>query len=124
MKMKDHALCLVHNITKPQLAPHVQTLNTTISGPRSLLVCRSDYFGLEVMGKASVQVHKHRREDGSASLLLCHCYDSASGAHALRVSCSLWVFNCTGLPIALRQSWLLETFAKQVCIDCLLSGSS
>ncbi|DBA81627.1 TPA: hypothetical protein ACH3X1_007382 [Trebouxia sp. C0004] len=80
----------------------------------------SDYCGLEVMGKASVQVHKHRREDGSASLLMCHCYDLASGAHALRVSCSLWVFNCTGLPIALRQSWLLETLAKQE----LLHGES
>lgn len=84
---------------------------------RCLGWCRSDYLGMEVMGKASVQVRKERREDGSASLSLCHCYDPASGAHTLRVSCSLWVFNCTGLPIALRQSWLLETFTNQVCPD-------
>ena len=76
--------------------------------------CRADYLGYDVLGKASVQVTKQRKEDGSASLSLCHCYDPKSGGHVLRVSCSLWVFNCTGLPIALRQSWLAEGFGKQV----------
>ena len=76
--------------------------------------CRADYLGYDILGKASVQVTKQRKEDGSASLSLCHCYDPKSGGHVLRVSCSLWVFNCTGLPIALRQSWLAEGFGKQV----------
>lgn len=71
-------------------------------------------MGYDILGKASVQVTKQRKEDGSASLSLCHCYDPKSGGHVLRVSCSLWVFNCTGLPIALRQSWLAEGFGKQV----------
>ena len=76
--------------------------------------CRAGYLGYDILGKASVQVTKQRRQDGSASLSLCHCYDTKSGGHVLRVSCSLWVFNCTGLPIALRQSWLAEGFGKQV----------
>ncbi|KAA6426828.1 MAG: Vacuolar sorting-associated [Trebouxia sp. A1-2] len=109
-----HQMGAFHHLDKVALEPSGYCLSSAMGlphgpSPRS----GSDYFGLEVIGKASVQVHKHRREDGSASLLLCHCYDPASGAHALRVSCSLWVFNCTGLPIALRQSWLLETFASQ-----------
>ena len=78
------------------------------------VLCRADYLGYAILGKASVQVTKQRKEDGSASLSLCHCYDTKSGGHVLRVSCSLWVFNCTGLPIALRQSWLAEGFGKQV----------
>ena len=76
--------------------------------------CRADHLGYDILGKASVQVTKQRKENGSASLSLCHCYDPKSGGHVLRVSCSLWVFNCTGLPIALRQSWLAEGFGKQV----------
>ena len=28
----------------------------------------------------------------------------AAGAHTLRFGCSLWVYNCTGLPISVRQS--------------------
>ncbi|KAL0051145.1 hypothetical protein WJX82_002690 [Trebouxia sp. C0006] len=109
-----HQMGAFHHLDKVALEPSGYCLSSAMGLPHGPSPRNgSDYFGLEVMGKAGVQVHKHRREDGSASLLLCHCYDPASGAHALRVSCSLWVFNCTGLPIALRQSWLLETFTSQ-----------
>lgn len=29
--------------------------------------------------------------------------DAITGAHTLMISCALWVYNCTGLPIALQQ---------------------
>ena len=29
--------------------------------------------------------------------------DTVTGAHTLLISCALWVYNCTGLPIALQQ---------------------
>eukprot|EP00887_Chlorella_sp_A99_P007395 scaffold2.g7395.t1 len=33
-----------------------------------------------------------------------HALDTGTGAHTLRFGCTMWVYNCTGVPIALRQS--------------------
>lgn len=35
---------------------------------------------------------------------LRHTIDPGTGTHILRVACPLWVYNCTGLPIALRST--------------------
>ena len=33
-----------------------------------------------------------------------HSLDTATGSHKLLLGCTLWVFNCTGVPVSLRQS--------------------
>lgn len=57
----------------------------------------------EILGKVTMEISKNNKEEGSVSLTVTHCIDSQSGSHALRLSCPLWVYNCTSLPIALRQ---------------------
>ena len=44
--------------------------------------------------------------DGSTSTLvqLAHTQDNECGGHILQVSCGLWVYNCTGMPLALQKS--------------------
>ncbi|PSC70464.1 Methionine gamma-lyase isoform A [Micractinium conductrix] len=37
-------------------------------------------------------------------VFLRHSLDLATGSHKLLFGCALWVFNCTGVPVALRQS--------------------
>lgn len=32
-----------------------------------------------------------------------HCLMCPAGSHTLLLGCALWVFNCTGVPVALRQ---------------------
>ncbi len=39
---------------------------------------------------------------GAAALRLRHGLDAACGGHQLRLGCALWVYNQTGLPIALQ----------------------
>lgn len=43
--------------------------------------------------------------DGGAStaVQLAHTQDVECGGHILQVSCGLWVYNCTGMPLALQQ---------------------
>lgn len=41
---------------------------------------------------------------GSVPVKLRHLLEKSSGIHILQISCSLWVFNRAGLPIALQQS--------------------
>lgn len=41
---------------------------------------------------------------GSATVQLKHMVDPESGSHILRLTCALWVYNCTGVPLALQQS--------------------
>ncbi len=43
--------------------------------------------------------------DGSTSTLvqLAHTQDNECGGHILQVSCELWVYNCTGMPLALQK---------------------
>ena len=56
-----------------------------------------------MLGKVTMDISKNNREEGSVSLTVNHCVDTQSGSHALRLSCPLWVYNCTTLPIALKQ---------------------
>lgn len=80
---------------------------------------RDEWEGYEGLGKVTMEVSKTKKEEGSASVALSHYRDTNTGSHALRVSCALWVFNCTGLPIALRERTDTEhTFghADEVCI--------
>lgn len=64
---------------------------------------RCDIEGYEVLGKVTMDISKNNREEGSVSLTVTHCVDTQSGSHALRLSCPLWVYNCTSLPIAVKQ---------------------
>ena len=41
---------------------------------------------------------------GTATVRLRHVLEAECGSHVLRLSCTLWVYNCSGLPIALQQS--------------------
>jgi hypothetical protein len=38
----------------------------------------------------------------------------AAGNHVVRFCCALWVYNCTGLPIALQQVTIPEQQASGV----------
>lgn len=46
---------------------------------------------------------------GSATVQLKHMVDAESGSHILRLTCALWVYNCTGVPLALQQSEMDES---------------
>lgn len=39
-----------------------------------------------------------------AQAALQHALNLATGSHMLRLACTLWVYNLTGVPISLRQS--------------------
>ena len=40
---------------------------------------------------------------GSTTVQLAHTQDQECGGHILQLSCGLWVYNCTGMPLALLQ---------------------
>ncbi len=41
---------------------------------------------------------------GQASIKLTHELDQETGSSVLRLTCALWVYNCLGVPIALKQA--------------------
>lgn len=41
---------------------------------------------------------------GTNLVQLRHAVERQCGGHALALTCALWVYNCTGLPLALQQS--------------------
>ena len=51
---------------------------------------------------AGMQVHESGEGRGSTSVRVKHVLEG-SGNHVIRFCCALWVYNCTGLPIALQQ---------------------
>ena len=61
-------------------------------------------FVAEKEGEGSLRVTEAGEGRGSATVRLKHILESECGSHVLRVSCTLWVYNCTGLLIALQQS--------------------
>lgn len=91
---------------------------------------------LEEAAETSFKVSESGDSRGSATVYLRHLLDSDCGSHLLRFSCALWVYNCTGFPIALQQSdadeaagaadqvWALSTLlchhacsvTKQLCL--------
>ena len=58
----------------------------------------------EKEGHGSFKVTEAGEGRGTATVRLKHLLEEECGSHVLRLSCTLWVYNCTGLPIALQQS--------------------
>ena len=54
----------------------------------------------------SFQVASTGESSSSTTVQLAHTQDQECGGHILQVSCSLWVYNCTGMPLALQQGEL------------------
>lgn len=54
-------------------------------------------------GYLVMQVHESGEGRSSTSVRVKHSRQ-ASGNHVIRFCCGLWVYNCTGLPIALQQA--------------------
>lgn len=50
-----------------------------------------------------MQVHESGEGRGSTTVRVKHLRQ-AGGNHVIRFCCALWVYNCTGLPIALQQA--------------------
>lgn len=83
------------------------------------LLARCEMEGYEVLGKVTVEISKTNREEGVVSLTVLHCIDTQSGSHSLRLSCPLWVYNCTSLPVALRPiSEQSFSQADEACACC------
>jgi len=59
---------------------------------------RRQAAGARAAGRADRRGAVH----GAAALRLRHGLDAACGGHQLRLGCALWVYNQTGLPIALQ----------------------
>ena len=58
----------------------------------------------EEMATVSFQVTQAGESRGVATVQLRHMVDAECGSHILRFTCALWVYNCTGVPLALQQS--------------------
>lgn len=54
-------------------------------------------------GEGRVQVQEEGKARAVSTVTLVREVDAASGATLLRLSCALWVYNCSGLPIALQR---------------------
>jgi len=63
-----------------------------------------DSFEAEKEGEGSLRVVEAGEGRGSVSLRLRHILETTYASHVLQISCTLWVYNCAGLPIALQQS--------------------
>ena len=59
---------------------------------------------IEETATVSFQVMQAGESRGVATVQLRHMVDTECGSHILRFTCALWVYNCTGLPLALQQS--------------------
>jgi len=58
----------------------------------------------EKEGEGYLRVVEAGEGRGSVSLRLRHMVETTYACHVLQISCTLWVYNCAGLPIALQQS--------------------
>ena len=66
------------------------------------------------------QVHESGEGRGSTDVRVKHVVEAA-GNHVVRFCCALWVYNCTGLPIALQQ---VTDFPSSPDPGCLTHGLS
>ena len=71
----------------------------------------------EKEGEGTLRVVEAGEGRGSVAVRLRHILEASCGIHILQISCSLWVYNSAGLPIALQQSTDEED-------DSLVSSSS
>ena len=61
-----------------------------------------------------MQLREVGRAQAVTTITMRRTVDSASGATVVRLVCDLWVYNCSGLPIALQQVRHLPPSAKSV----------
>lgn len=52
---------------------------------------------------ATVQVREEAKARGTSVVTLRRTLEAASGCMLLRFTCALWVYNCSGLPLALQK---------------------
>ena len=77
--------------------------------PREILVRRLGKEGgspSEVWAVRDTRVVLHELGVGQSSVEVAvrHGLDAATGSHLIRLACTLWLFNCTGVPVSLRQA--------------------
>ena len=60
---------------------------------------------------------------GSTTVQLAHTQDRECGGHILQLSCGLWVYNCTGMPLALLQDDLDDSRHQDPTEACPSSSS-
>ena len=63
-----------------------------------------DTFTAEEQGEGQLHVAEANDGQGSTTLTLRRVLESECGSHILRVGCTLWVYNCAGLPLAIQQA--------------------
>lgn len=69
--------------------------------------CRAsglDAFIAEEQGEGQLQVAEAVEGQGSTIVTLRHVLESQCGSHILRIACTLWLYNCSGLPLAIQQA--------------------
>ena len=52
---------------------------------------------------SSFQIASMGESSSTTSVQLAHTQDQECGGHILQISCGLWVYNCTDMPLALQQ---------------------
>lgn len=57
----------------------------------------------------SFQVTQAGESRGNSTVHLKHIVDRECGSHILRLTCALWVYNCTSVPLALQESAMDDT---------------
>ena len=75
----------------------------------------------ESLAVTSFQVASTGESSSTTTVQLAHTQDPECAGHILQVSCGLWVYNCTGMPLALQQgdldaSW--QPNQDEVCSKC------
>lgn len=78
----------------------------------------------EEVAERSFTVYESAEGHGSATVYLRHLLDADCGSHLLRFSCALWVYNCTGFPVALQQSDADESVSADQVRSASLSRSN
>lgn len=106
--------CLSFAVSNGQL--HLQNLRTWLSyNCQSCRALFSTGFVTDKAGQAKVRVEESGDGRGSVTVRLKHILERECGSHVLQISCTLWVYNCAGLPLALQQSIDEEDSMQMVC---------
>lgn len=82
-------------------AMHQTAVQMSLPGTRP--AGTEELFAAESTGETAVEVSEESQGRGRASVLLKHILEAECGSHILRTSCALWVYNCTSMPLAVRQ---------------------
>ena len=79
------------------------------------MLFRSTYV-TDKEGEARVRVEESGDGRGSVTVRLKHILERECGTRVLQISCTLWVYNCAGLPLALKQSLEDDTTTQTVSL--------